>query len=118
MYSHKPLTCVVEYSVYIMQVNNNGDLSFTNGVPQFTPNPFPLTGTLQLIAPFWADVDTRGTGTVWYRQTTESQLLARARSEIEAAFVSQGSFSPAFLFIATWDHVGYYNRHAEKVGWC
>ncbi len=101
-----------------MQVNNNGALSFTNRVSQYTPARFPLTGTRQLIAPFWADVDTRGTGTVWYRQTTENQLLARARSEIQAAFVSQGSFLPAFLFIATWDHVGYFARHAEKVGWC
>ncbi len=104
--------------MYIIQVNNNGALSFTKGVSQYTPDPFPLTGTLQLIAPFWADVDTRGAGTVWYRETTESQLLVRARSEIQAAIANQGSFSPNFLFIATWDHVGYYSRHADKVGWC
>ena len=68
--------------------------------------PSPLSGDLQLIAPYWADVDTRGTGSVWYRQTTDTQLLARARDEIRAAFINQGSFNPTSLFIATWDHVG------------
>jgi len=62
-----------------MQVNNNGLLSFLQGVSQFTPEAFPLAGDRKLIAPFWADVDTRGIGTVWFRITTNSSLLARAR---------------------------------------
>ena len=98
-----------------MQVNNNGLLSFLRGVSLFTPEPFPLSGNQRVIAPYWADVDTRGTGTVWFRITTNSSLLARARDEI-AAFVNQEDFSPAYLFIATWDHVGYYNRRTDRVG--
>ena len=35
----------------------------------YTPQEFPLDN-FPLIAPFWADVDTRGTGEVWYRNTT------------------------------------------------
>ena len=101
-----------------MQVNNNGDISFTTPVSAYTPQAFPLSGNLQLIAPYWADVDTRGTGSVWYRQTTDTWLLARARDEIQAAFINQASFNPTSLFIATWDHVGYYSRHTDKVGLC
>ena len=99
-----------------LQVNNNGDISFTTPVSTFTPQTFPLSGNLQLIAPYWADVDTRGTGSVWYRQTTDAQLLARARDSIRAAFINQARFNPTSLFIATWDHVGYYNRRTDKVG--
>ena len=98
-------------------MNNNGLISFTNGVSTFTPNSFPLTGSLQLVAPFWGDVDTRGTGTVWYREITDltSPLMARARDQIRGAFVNQRSFVPTSLFIATWDRVGYYNRKTDKV---
>jgi len=98
-----------------MQVNNNGLLSFLQGVSQFTPEAFPLAGDRKLIAPFWADVDTRGIGTVWFRITTNSSLLARARDEI-ATFLSQKDFSPAYLFIASWDHVGYFGSNTDKVG--
>ena len=100
-----------------MQVNNNGIISFTTGVSTFTPNPFPLRGNLQLAAPFWGDVDTRGTGRVWYREITDlaSPLMARARDQIRGAFVNQRHFVPNSLIIATWDRVGYYNRKTDKV---
>ena len=104
------------WNLPFLQVNNNGDISFTRAVSTYTPQAFPLSGNLQLIAPYWADVDTRGTGSVWYRQTTDSQLLARTRDEIRAAFINQATFNPTSLFIATWDHVGYYNRRTDKVG--
>ena len=53
-------------------------------VPQFTSEPFPLNATddRMIIAPYWADTDIRLTGEVWYRETSESSLLARARREI------------------------------------
>ena len=100
-----------------MQVNNNGVLSFERFVRQFTSDPFPLVDNpeLMLIAPYWADVDTRGTGRVWYRQTSDAALLSRARREIRSAFVSQMTFDPTMLFIATWDHVGHYNRRTTLV---
>ena len=97
------------------QVNENGIISFTAPVSQFTPDPFPLSGDLTLIAPFWADVDARGTGTIWHKEANDPQLLARARDEIQAAFVDQNSFVPTQLFIATWDDVGYFNNHTDRV---
>ena len=45
-----------------MFVNNNGNITFAGAVGTFTPSPFPIASQ-PMIAPFWADVDTRGTGT-------------------------------------------------------
>lgn len=99
-------------------MNNNGILSFGEGIGQFTPQSFPLGDGRMIIAPYWGDVDTTGTGRVWYRETSEASLLTRARSEVRAAFVGQMSFEPTMLFIATWDHVGYFNSHTDLVGTC
>ena len=69
----------------------------------------------QLVAPYWGDVDTRDSGNVWYMQSTDSELLAKARRYIRRGFVTEQEFQPTNLFIATWDHVGYYNRKTDKV---
>ncbi|UYV80529.1 NID1 [Cordylochernes scorpioides] len=47
------------------KVNDNGLLSFLTEVPSFFNAQFPLT--YPIIAPYYADADTRGTGTVTYR---------------------------------------------------
>ena len=99
----------------LCQVNNNGLLSFGMGIGQYIPQSFPLGDGREVIAPFWGDVDTRGTGTVWFRETSNEPLLIRARNEIRAAFVNQMSFEPTLLFIATWDHVGYYSSRTDRV---
>ena len=69
----------------------------------------------RIIAPYWADVDTRGTGDIYYRQTTDPSLLARAISEIRAAFPILQNVTITNMFIATWDSVGYYYRNTNKV---
>jgi nidogen-like len=77
-------------SVY---VNANGTVSFRAPLTAFTP--FQLTTSAQpVIAPFFADVDTRGAGTITYGTT-----------------VVDGR--PAFC--VAWDHVGYFNRHIDKL---
>ena len=68
-----------------------------------------------IIAPYWADVDTRGTGDIYYRQTADPHLLARATSEIRAAFPLSQHVVITNLLIATWDRVGYYSRSTDKV---
>ena len=94
-------------------MNENGVISFGSSFFSFTPLPLPLFGTNKIIAPYWADVDTRGTGNIYYRQTTDASLLARANSEIRAAFPEARNTSS--LLIATWNRVGYYSRHTDKV---
>ena len=46
----------------------------------------PLNDNVQMVAPYWADFDTRGTGQIYYRQTTDSALLSRATNEIRMVF--------------------------------
>ena len=43
-------------------VNNNGNLTFSQSLSQFTPNGLAQGVGVPMIAPFFADVDTSGTG--------------------------------------------------------
>lgn len=113
-----------------MQVNNNGMLSFGTAISQYSPKAFPLGDGQRFIAPYWADVDTRlpfinpiiipngrspnETGRVWYREV-QSELFERVAQEVRRAFVDQTNFYPSWLFIATWEAVGYYDQHIDRV---
>ena len=100
-----------------MQVNNNGLISFSPSPPLsvHVPKPFSLGIGLPLVAPFWADVDTRGTGAVWIRNTSDVAILNKAEEDIQRAFSNEIIFEPEFAFIATWDGVGYFDSHTDKV---
>ena len=69
----------------------------------------------KFFAPFWADFDITGTGDIYYRQTSDLDLLDRATREINNAFSVSEEFSITSLFIATWDAVGYYPQGTDKV---
>ena len=90
------------------QVNTNGVVSFLSPVSTYTPNPFPIANDARMIAPFWADIDTRRGGTVWYRETTEDSLLDRATDEIKDYFPQFLRFRASWIFIATWENVSFY----------
>jgi len=70
--------------------NNNGNISFNNGIAAFTPSG-PQGAPEPIISPFFADVDTRDPA---------SGLLS-LRNDI------------ADEIIVTWDAVGYYSQHAD-----
>jgi len=70
-------------------INNNGNVTFNASLSSYTPWGFP-SGNNPMLAPFFADVDTRGAGSVWYK--------------IEAN-----------RMIVIWDHVGYWPSHADKL---
>ena len=103
------------YTIYALHINNrciykctiitkvsvNGAISFDRSPPQFTSDRFPLGGNSEIVAPFWADADNRESGNVWYRESTDSTLLTRVNSEIQAAFPLQAPFAATDLFIAT-----------------
>lgn len=72
-------------SVYI---NTNGNISFNAPFSTSTALPLPQN-TFQFIAPFWADVDTRGTGAVWYRLTSTA------------------------LYVV-WEEVGYFDQNTDR----
>ena len=92
-------------------------VSFDAPVPDYTPEAFPISGSRVLLSPYWGDVDTRPSngGFVYYRPSTDSVLLTKARNQVRTLFSAFSSFTPTFLFIATWDHVGYFREHTEKV---
>ncbi len=82
-------------SYTLLSVNNNGNVTFDTGLSKYTPFDFTSTGNV-IIAPYLADVDTRGVGTspVTYGQTTYNG-------------------SPAFC--VNWVNVGYYSQAADKL---
>jgi hypothetical protein len=74
-------------------VNNNGSITFGGPTGTYTPSAFPLTGN-RMIAPFWADVDTRGGG--------------RPGQNGVYWDVSPGRV------VVTWYRVGYYSEHDDR----
>jgi hypothetical protein len=77
-------------------INNNGNLSFKSPLTTFSSTGFPSDTTI--IAPFWADVDTRNDlGHTWYKD-----------------FSSLAS-SPRNVFAVTYENVGYNDLEGDKL---
>lgn len=75
-------------------ISNNGYLTFNSGQSTYTPSGLGAGyGGQPIIAAFFADVDTRGTGTTNY---------------------GYGSYNGFATFGATWTGVGYYSGHTDK----
>lgn len=89
-------------------------VSFGAPFSTYITEPFPFPGAPTL-SPFWGDVDTRGTGQVWYQQTANSTLLSMARDDVLAIYPTFTFFNPINLLIATWDHVGYFSMGTDLV---
>lgn len=72
--------------------NNNGNISFNNGISAYTPEG-PTGANEPIISPFFADVDTRNlaSGVLYLNTSNPNQV------------------------ILTWDGVGYYNSSADKL---
>ncbi len=81
--------CLYGVTYTNLYINNNGNVSFGSPFTTFSSNPFPTSG-FTMVAPFWGDVDTRGTGTVKYKIT------------------------PTAMFI-NWEAVGYFPSATDKV---
>jgi len=76
-------------------VNNNGNITFTEALSTYTPNAFSTFGS-PIIAPFFADVDTNGTGS---GLTTYGNATYNGRD----------------AFIVNWPAVGYYSSATDKL---
>jgi len=72
-----------------LYVNNNGSVSFNDGIPNYVPTG--VTGvSAPIISPFFGDVDTRNANSgVVHTNLTADQL------------------------VVTWDNVGYFNNHGD-----
>ena len=80
------------YSTFF--VNNNGNITFNAGLSSYTPQAFPVASQ-PMIAPWWGDVDTRGGG---------SPMINSVWWYVDSSRV-----------IVTWDNVGYYAEHNDKL---
>ncbi len=78
-----------------LYVNNNGHVSFGAPVAAFTPAAFPVTAA-PMIAPWWADVDTRGTAVGTPPENRVYWSVATGR------------------LVVTWFRVGYYAAHVDR----
>ena len=73
-----------------------------------------LNTSQPLIAVFWSDVDTRNNaGSVMFWETNNAVLLQQAMEDVQRAYPAVSNID--YLFIATWDSVGYYNNMKDKV---
>jgi len=72
--------------------NNNGNISSTDGLAQYIPNG-PIGANVPVISPFFGDVDTRAplSGVMHLRTDIPNEI------------------------IVTWDNVGYFNSHDDKL---
>lgn len=72
-------------------INNNGNISFGSAYGTFSSASFP-SNQYSMIAPFWADIDTRGlaSGLVYYKVTPTAMIVR-------------------------WQTVGYYSQHTDKL---
>ncbi|XP_036427536.1 uromodulin-like [Colossoma macropomum] len=86
-------------------VNNNGHLTFDQPLVSFTPVQFNIYRR-DIIAPFWTDIDNRGTGIISYNQYTSGSVLSQATRDINQYFPGV-NFTASWVFVATWDKVAY-----------
>ena len=99
-------------------VNTNGNITFGGGVRQYTPDPFPLDRTIgggdprPMIAPFWADVDTRQVP-----DTTGCDTEPGPGDD--GGPVCSGGENSVWWFlepnrlVVTWHQVGYFSCHND-----
>ncbi|CDR00913.1 unnamed protein product, partial [Oncorhynchus mykiss] len=90
------------------QVNNNGLVSFLREVSQFTPVAFPIAGDRRVVAAFWADVDNRRAGQVFYRESKDPSVLLRATADVRRHFSGFPEFTATWILISTWHKVTFF----------
>lgn len=81
-----------DYSAFY--VNNNGNISFNGSLSQYTPSDLTGATGQPIIAPFFADVDTRSAG---------------------SREVTYGASPDGKAFCVNWVDVGYYNTRSDKL---
>ncbi|KAL1023372.1 hypothetical protein UPYG_G00039960 [Umbra pygmaea] len=91
-----------------LYVNNNGLVSFLREVSQFTPVAFPIAGDRRVVAPFWADVDNRRAGQVFYRESKDPSVLERATADVRRYFSDFPKFNATWILISTWHKVTFF----------
>ena len=92
---------VVYTGVYL---NNNGNLTFGSSLLDYTPTAISANTSRPILAAWFADVDTRGSG-----MTASAGGNSTGSNRV---WYDQDAASGTATF--TWDDVGYYNRETSK----
>src|SRR5262245_19540813 len=90
-------------SIYI---NNNGNITFNSPTGQFTPSQITAGAGNPIIAPFWADVDTRGShvnAPTPGGNSTGSNLVYWDFDTVNG------------VFTVTWDDVGFFSQNTNHL---
>ncbi|XP_042370318.1 alpha-tectorin-like, partial [Plectropomus leopardus] len=66
-----------------------------------------MNGPRDIIAPFWADLDNRQRGQIYYDQFTSGSILQQATQDINQYF-PRLKFNANWVFVATWYEVAYF----------
>ncbi len=104
--------CYYGDTVNSVYINNNGNISFNSPYSTFTAAGFPST-LYNMIAPFWADVDTRGgSGSQPYFDSLTGQWVTPPNSNGPHGRVRY-KITPTAL-IVKWDSVGYFSQQGDK----
>lgn len=81
----------------------------------YTPDPLPLDDDDYIvIAPFWADVDIRIGGEIYYRESTDPQLLQRATKDVRSVYFDMRAkgFQAKWVLVATWYEVPFWGAYS------
>jgi hypothetical protein len=103
-----------------LYINNNGNLSFDHGISSFSPTALNAHSH-SMIAPFWADVDTRDIedGFVWYKTTSDDKFVV-VWEEV-AHFGAADDTTRKNTFSVVLSDASYPNRHIcfcyEEMAW-
>lgn len=96
------------------QISVNGLVSFLSPINGYNSTLF--FEDVPFIAPFLADVDTSGTGQVWYSVSNDQHSVqAQYISEKITLFFDDDAFVPLTVVTVTWDQVGYFSMKIDKV---
>ncbi len=90
-------------------MGTNGYFSFMRSVTYCCPHAFPYSTYNYLVAPFWADIDTRIQGTVSYEVHNDgSSLLAQVNTYLTS--YTGSVFSGNWMIAAEWQGVQQHSR--------
>ena len=94
-------------------VNINGAVSFNKPIDKYTPTCAALSDDEAMISPFWADVDLRVRGQVFFRQTRDAAVLTKAHEDILKAFPDIGTTDAMkWAMVVSWVNVPFYDDQA------
>ncbi len=90
-------------------VNTNGNISFNGPVSTYTPLAFPVADQ-PMIAPYWADVDTRRSIWDWGGGPCPNPTTNGVWWHLEPPHGAEPG-----RMIVTWDRVGYFDMNTDRL---